>query len=90
MTHEVKTKGESMKTLTLRLDEALYAKVSSTAKQRKTTQSQVVREALNICFEKGNGSSKGSAFELAHDLAGTVAGPTDLSVNKIHLKGFGR
>ena len=79
-----------MKTLTLRLDEALYAKVSSTAKQRKTTQSQVVREALNLCFEKGNGSPNGSAFELAHDLAGTVAGPTDLSVNKTHLKGFGR
>ena len=50
MTNEVKTKGESMKTLTLRLDEALYAKVSSTAKQRKTTRSQVVREALNNQF----------------------------------------
>lgn len=79
-----------MKTLTLRLDEALYAKVLSISKRRKTTQSEVVREALNVCFEKGNGSSKGSAFELAHDLAGTVAGPTDLSINKIHLKSFGR
>ena len=79
-----------MKTLTLRLDEALYAKVLSTSKRRKTTQSEVVREALNTCFEKGNGSSKGSAFELANDLAGTVAGARDLSANKIHLKGFGR
>ena len=79
-----------MKTLTLRLDEALYAKVLSRSKRRKTTRSEVVREALNLCFEKGNGSPKGSAFELAHDLAGTVAGPTDLSINKNHLKGFGR
>ncbi len=79
-----------MKTLTLRLDEALYAKVLSLSKRRKATQSEVVREALALCFEKDNGSSKGSAFELAHDLAGTVAGPTDLSVNKSHLKGFGR
>ena len=79
-----------MKTLTLRLDEALYAKVLSMSKRRKTTQSEVVREALNIYFKKGNGSSKGLAFELANDLAGIMAGPTDLSVNKIHLKGFGR
>ncbi len=79
-----------MKTLTLRLNEALYAKVSSTTKQRKTTRSEVVREALNIYFKKSNGSSKGSAFELANDLAGIMAGPRDLSANKIHLKGFGR
>ena len=79
-----------MKTLTLRIDEALYAKVLSISKRRKTTQSQVVREALNICFEKGNVSSKGSAFELAHDLAGTLTRQADLSVNKIHLKSFGR
>ena len=79
-----------MKTLTFSLDEALYAKVLSLSKRRKTTKSEVVREALNICFEKGNGSSKGSAFELANDLAGTVAGPTDLSVNKIHLNSLGQ
>lgn len=79
-----------MKTLTLRVDAALYAKVSSMAKRRKATQSEVVREALNVYFEKDGGFPKGSAFELANDLAGTVAGPSDLSVNKIHLKGFGR
>lgn len=90
MTKKTRTEGENMKTLTLRLDEALYAKVLSRSKRRKTTRSEVVREALNLCFEKGNNSSRGSAFELAHDLAGTVAGPTDLSVNKIHLEGLGR
>ena len=79
-----------MKTLTLRLDEALYAKVLSISKRRKTTRSEVVREALYVYFEKDNGSSKGSAFELACDLAGVVAGSANLSVNKIHLKGFGR
>ena len=79
-----------MKTLTLRIDEALYAKVLSMSKRRKTTQSEVVREALTVCFEKGNVSSKGSAFELANDLAGTLTRQADLSVNKIHLKSFGR
>lgn len=79
-----------MKNLTLRLDEALYAKVLSWSKRRKTTRSEVVREALNAYFEKGNSASKGSAFELACDLAGIVAGSTTLSVNKIHLKCFGQ
>ena len=79
-----------MKTLTLRLDKALYAKVLSMSKRRKTTQSEIVRKALSLCFEKGNCSSKRSAFELARDLAGTVTGSTNLSVNKIHLNGFGR
>ena len=90
MTSKIKIKDKSMKTFTLRLNEALYAKVLSTSKRRKMTRSEVVREALALCFEKGNDSSKGSAFELAHDLAGTVVGPTELSVNKTHLKGFGR
>lgn len=79
-----------MKTVTLRLDEALYAKVLSMARRRNTTRSEVVREALNLCYEKGHASSNGSAFELAHDLAGTLTGPTDLSVNKAHLEDFGR
>lgn len=79
-----------MKTLALRLDEALYAKVLSRSKRRKTTRSEVVREALNLCVERCDGPSKESAFELAHDLTGTVAGPTGLSVNKVHLQGFGR
>ncbi len=79
-----------MKSFTLRLDEALYAKVLSRSKRRRTTRSEVVREALNVYFEKDNGPSKGSAFELAHDLAGIVTGPTDISGNEIHLKGFGR
>ncbi len=63
MTGEIKIKNENMKTLTLRLDEALYAKVLSTSKRRNATRSEVVREALALCFEKGNGSSQGSAFE---------------------------
>lgn len=30
-----------------------------------------------------------TAFSLAKDLAGCVSGPTDLSVNKNYLRGFG-
>lgn len=79
-----------MRSLTLRLDEALYLKISSVAKRQRTTRSEIVRQALNICLDRGDRFPKGSAFELAHDLAGILAGPADLSSNKAHLKDFGR
>lgn len=84
------TRAKEMKTLTLRLNEALYAKVTSIAKRRKTTQSEVVREAIKVCFEERKEPHHGSAFDLASDLAGGMSGPTDLSTNKAHLQEFGR
>lgn len=79
-----------MKSLTLRLDEALYLKISSLAERQGTTRSEVVRRALNICLDKDDRFAKGSVLELAHDLAGSLAGPSDLSSNKAYLKDFGR
>ncbi|MDE2664952.1 MAG: ribbon-helix-helix domain-containing protein [Acidobacteriota bacterium] len=79
-----------MKSLTLRLDEALYLKISSLAARQRTTRSEVVRRALNICLDKDDRFPMGSVFELAHDLAGILAGPSDLSSNKAHLKEFGQ
>ncbi|MXZ36208.1 MAG: ribbon-helix-helix protein, CopG family [Acidobacteria bacterium] len=79
-----------MKSLTLRLDEALYLKISSLAERQRTTRSDIVRRALNICLDRDDRFPKGSAFEVAHDLAGILAGPSDLSSNKAHLKDFGQ
>jgi predicted transcriptional regulator len=79
-----------MKTLTLRLDDALYAKVMSLAKRRKTTQSEVVRQAIKICVEDQREIRKGSALDLAKDLAGRIEAASDLSFNKDHLQEFGR
>lgn len=79
-----------MKTLTLKLDDALVAKVLALAKQRGATQSAVVRDAIRACVEKRRGAPMGSALALAKDLAGCVTGPADLSANKARLRGFGR
>lgn len=79
-----------MKTLTLKVDDALCAKVGALAKQRGTTQSAVVRDAIKACIEKRRGAPLGSALALAKDLAGCVTGPADLSANKARLRGFGR
>ena len=79
-----------MKTLTLRVNDSLYAKVASLAKRRKTTQSEVVREAIQACVESKNEMKNNSAFDLARDLVGSVRGSRDLSVNKEYFEGFGR
>lgn len=83
-------KGISMKTLSLKLDDALYARVLAVAKQRGATQSDVVRDAILALLEPTRGKLVGSALDLAKDLAGSVTGPADLSSNKAHLRGFGR
>lgn len=79
-----------MKTITLKLDESLCAKVVALARRRRTTQSAVVRDAIQASLEKRKGAPVGSALALAKDLAGCVTGPADLSANKTHLRGFGR
>jgi predicted transcriptional regulator len=79
-----------MKTLSLKLDDALYARVLAMAKQCGATQSDVVRDAILARLEPSRGKLAGSALDLAKDLAGCITGPPDLSANKAYLRGFGR
>jgi hypothetical protein len=76
-----------MKTLTMKLPEALLAWVESQAKQTKRPKSAVVREAL----QQRQQQQGGSALDLAGDLCGCVqSGRGDLSHNPKYLRGFGR
>ena len=79
-----------MKTLTLKIDDTLHAQINALARRRRTTRSTAVRDALRKCLNQEKGSSAGSAFDLAKDLAGCLSGPPDLSVKKSHMRGFGR
>ncbi len=79
-----------MKTLSIKLDDALHARVLAAAKRRGATQSDVVRDAILARLGESRGAVSGSALDLAKDLAGCVSGPADLSTNKAHLRGFGR
>jgi predicted transcriptional regulator len=79
-----------VKTITVKIDEFMYAKLSAIAKRRGATQSTVVREAIMTCLEEPKVRRIGSALDLAKDLAGCVTGPADLSTSKTHLQRFGR
>lgn len=79
-----------MKTLSLKLPDALDAKLTLLARQRQRSKSAVVREAIETLF-RGNGTAQaGSFLDLAKDFAGCLEGPGDLSVNKEYFRDFGR
>lgn len=79
-----------MKTLTVRLPEALVADIEAESRERQRSKSDVVRERLS----RAAGPRSRRAPSAIADLVGSVDGlPTDLSgQKKAHLKntGYGR
>ena len=78
-----------MPTLSLKLPGSLDAKITEAARETGTTRSAVVRKVLEEALSAEQRVGKGSCLALAKDLAGSVSGPRDLSVNKRHLRGYG-
>ena len=79
-----------MRTLSLRMPEALDAKLSNLARKRGKSKSELVRVAVEALV---NGRARGrfvSCHDLSGDLVGCAEGPRDLSCNQKHMRGFGR
>jgi len=79
-----------MKSISVRLPEALSAHLETVARQRGETKSAVLCRILEAYLAGLADAAEGSCLELAEDLAGCVSGPKDLSTNPKHLEGFGR
>jgi predicted DNA-binding protein len=80
-----------MQTISLRLPEDLLAQLTTEAKARGVTKSQLVREGLEKALRKESPSSAVSCYDLARDLAGTVTGlPEDLADDPKYTEGFGQ
>lgn len=81
-----------MKTITVRLPEALVADIAAESRGRKISKSDVVRERLQRAA--GSTRRKPAPLHAIADLIGSVDGlPADLSANKKrHLRatGYGR
>jgi hypothetical protein len=79
-----------MKTLTVRLPEALVAEIEAESRQRRRSKSDVVRERLSLA---GRPRSRRSPPAIA-DLIGSVVGlPADLGQRKksyLRSTGYGR
>ncbi len=76
-----------MKTLTLKVPEALDKELAGLARQRGSTKSAFVRQAIAELLPKGR---RRGFVEAAGDLAGCLAGPRDLSSAARHMSGYGR
>lgn len=77
--------------ITVRIPETLTARLRDHSRAKGTSESELVREALENYL--GRISAGRSAYELA-EAAGIIGlvsdGPADLSTNSRHFKGFGK
>jgi predicted DNA-binding protein len=77
--------------ITVRVPQALTARLRNRSRAKGTTESELVREALEHYLEH-SGRAR-SAYELAEE-AGIIGSarnePKDLSANPRYLKGFGK
>lgn len=79
-----------MRTVSLKLPEALYGGLTSLAERRGLSRSALIRTALREFFERERESVRDSALRQLEDLVGCVDGPEDLSSNKAYLDDLGR
>jgi len=83
---------ECMKTLTVRLPEALVAQIEAESRSRRMTKSDVVRERL--ARTSAANMRLPPTYEAIADIIGSVKGlPPDLSARKKHylkVGGYGR
>jgi metal-responsive CopG/Arc/MetJ family transcriptional regulator len=77
--------------ITVRVPQALTARLRSRSRAKGTTESELVREALENYL--AHSKKERSAYDLAEEAGITGAArhaPKDLSTNPRHLKGFGK
>jgi len=79
-----------VKTISLKLPETLDEKLIKMAREKGLKKSQVIRDAVTAYIEGNKDLPAESCFSLAHDLLGSVEGPSDLSFNKKHMEDFGK
>ena len=79
-----------MKTISVKVPEDLDLKLNAVAAKRRETKSAIIRAALDHLVNSSEASTPNSCLDLAKDLIGSIEGPSDLSYNSKHLKGYGR
>jgi hypothetical protein len=79
-----------MEIISLKITGLVKEKLALYSKRKGLSKSEIVRKALNEYFEKDDLEREGTFFNLASDLAGSADGPSDLSINKEHLSGYGK
>lgn len=79
-----------MSALTIRLPKQLEARLAALARRRGTSKSALVVEAIERIVNEAEKSKPFTVLELVHDLVGIADGPSDLSTNPKHMRGYGK
>jgi hypothetical protein len=82
-------KAMPTKTISLKLPEALSAKLTRAAREQGQSKSAVARTALEASLTEAPAPPAGSLLEAMGDAIGCVDGPSDLSTNPKYMDGFG-
>ena len=79
-------------TLSIKVPAQTKIRLRAVARNRRTTTSALLREALELVVADESPSSGASLHELSRDLFDDLGsgGPRDLSTNPRHLRDFGR
>ncbi len=76
-----------LRTISIKVPQETSARLVRLARERKSTVSAVVRDAI----ERYDAPLKGSFADVAGDLIGCISwGPGDLATNPKHLRGYGK
>jgi Arc/MetJ-type ribon-helix-helix transcriptional regulator len=75
-----------MRTVSFKLPEELDDALNALARERRSSRSALIREALES-LAKGK---RRSVTALAGDLVGGLDGPSDLATNRKHMSGYGK
>ena len=79
-----------MDTVSLKMPAPLAADLAEMAQRKGVSKSALIRDALEAYLQANGAERAESALSQVADLAGILSGPEDLSVNKDHLRNFGR
>jgi predicted transcriptional regulator len=79
-----------MKTVSLKMPDDLDLQLSEVARRTGRSKSLLVRMALSEFLPRRTHADRRSFLARAADLAGCVAGASDLSTNKRRLQRYGR
>lgn len=79
-----------MKTISLKVPEAMDHELARRAASRGLSKSDIVREAVGEYLVENDTPAAGSFLAAAADLVGSVDGPEDLSHNPEHLADYGK
>jgi hypothetical protein len=78
-----------MVTVTMKLPEALAARLEQEAARQKTTKSALIRHCLEYVLVQSRSGKTRSFHDLARDKCGRFRGARDLATNPKYLQGFG-